>query len=189
MPSTAPAIWTCTTSTGPWPGWVRNFRKTSRTGPRLFAPRTNKDLIEEALFARRRDLFSDLGHRILRHHLDLLRGRRRRDHRPARALEGSSSRPESDGGGHGAGPQRQSDCSEFWPWQHGRREEPGSHRGTPEDPVRNRIGLHRCRPRDDQRRDPGGRGVAEVAIHPGRAYEEFDGGQGGGGSRRPLCGR
>jgi hypothetical protein len=26
-----------------------------------FAPRTNKDLIEEALFARRRDLFSDLG--------------------------------------------------------------------------------------------------------------------------------
>ena len=37
-----------------------------------------------------------------------LRGRRRRDYRPARALQRSSTRPEADGGGHGAGPERQS---------------------------------------------------------------------------------
>jgi len=34
--------------------------KDQQDGATPFAPRTNKDLIEEALFARRRDLFSDL---------------------------------------------------------------------------------------------------------------------------------
>jgi transposase len=34
--------------------------KAQQDGATLFAPRTNKDLIEEELFARRRDLFSDL---------------------------------------------------------------------------------------------------------------------------------
>jgi transposase len=41
-----------------WLGEV--LPKAQQDGATLFAPRTNKDLIEEALFARRRDLFSDL---------------------------------------------------------------------------------------------------------------------------------
>ena len=41
-----------------WLGEV--LPKDQQDGATLFAPRTNKDLIEEALFARRRDLFSDL---------------------------------------------------------------------------------------------------------------------------------
>ena len=66
-------------------------------GATPFTPRTNEDLIEEELFARRRDLFSDLDILSLFHHLDLLRGRRRRDHRPAWTLDRSSSRSEADG--------------------------------------------------------------------------------------------
>jgi hypothetical protein len=87
-----------------WLGEV--LPKAQQDGATPFAPRTNKDLIEEALFARRPVL--RFGHRVFRHHVDLLRGRRRREHRPARALERSSSRPEADGGRHGAGPERQS---------------------------------------------------------------------------------
>ena len=41
-----------------WVGEV--LPKDQQDGATSFAPRTNKDLIEEALFARRRDLFSDL---------------------------------------------------------------------------------------------------------------------------------
>ena len=41
-----------------WLGEV--LPKAQQDGPTPFAPRTNKDLIEEELFARRRDLFSDL---------------------------------------------------------------------------------------------------------------------------------
>ena len=41
-----------------WVGEV--LPKAQQNGATPFAPRTNKDLIEEALFARRRDLFSDL---------------------------------------------------------------------------------------------------------------------------------
>src|SRR5450759_2190128 len=37
-PSKVSAVWTCTTSTGPWLGWETSFRKTSRTGPRLSLP-------------------------------------------------------------------------------------------------------------------------------------------------------
>jgi len=56
-------------------------------------------------------------------------------------------------------------CSELWAGQHGRREEPGSHRGTVEEPIRNRLGVYRCRPRDDQRRDSGGSGrINELSV-------------------------
>jgi hypothetical protein len=41
-----------------WLGEV--LPKDQQDGATPFAPRTNKDLIEEALFARRRDLFTDL---------------------------------------------------------------------------------------------------------------------------------
>ena len=42
----------------PWLGEVLAGDQQDGTMP--FSPRTNKDLIEEALFARRRDLLSDL---------------------------------------------------------------------------------------------------------------------------------
>src|ERR1022692_4051968 len=167
--------------------------KAQQDGATPFAPRTHKDLIEEELFARRRDLFSDLdlvffdttsiyfegeGGETL--------GRRghSKDHRPdlKQMVVGIAA------SGAGAGPPRPSGLQRTLAGQHGRREESGSHRGTVEEPVRNRIDLHRGRPGDDQRGDPGGGGVARMAIHPGRTDEEFDGSQGGGGARRPLCG-
>jgi len=52
-------IWTYT----PLPGHGvagRVLAEDQQDGATPFSPRTNKDLIEEALFARRRDLFSDL---------------------------------------------------------------------------------------------------------------------------------
>ena len=51
---------TCITSIARWPGSARNWPKTSRTGATPFAPRCLKDVLEEDLFARRRDLFSTL---------------------------------------------------------------------------------------------------------------------------------
>ena len=112
-------------------------------GATPFAARTNKDLIEEELFARRRDLFSDLDIVFFDTTSIYFEGAggetmgqrgHSKDHR---------ARPEADGGGHGAGPERQSSLQRTLAGQHSRREEPGSHCGTLEEPVRNRIGLHR----------------------------------------------
>src|SRR5689334_16615420 len=53
--------WRCITSIAPWPGSGRSWtppRAARRTRPS--SPRAVKDQIEEALFARRRDLFSEL---------------------------------------------------------------------------------------------------------------------------------
>ena len=47
----------CITSTAPWPGSARRSRRSRK---RALAPRCVKDLIEEKLFDRRRDLFTDL---------------------------------------------------------------------------------------------------------------------------------
>src|SRR5437867_11430154 len=77
------------------------------------APRTNQDLIEEELFAQRRDLFSSLDMGVLRYHLAVLR-RRRRDRWQVRPLERPSSGSEADGCGHGAGPERKSSVHELW---------------------------------------------------------------------------
>ncbi len=60
-------------------------------GATPFTPRCTKDRIEEALFARRCDLFSGSGSGVLRHHLDLLRGTRRRDRRAIRQEQGPPS--------------------------------------------------------------------------------------------------
>jgi hypothetical protein len=76
-------------------------------GATPFAVRTNKDRIEEELFARRRDLFSSLGSGVLRHHFDLLRRRRWADPGLLLALQGSPTGPAADGGGYGDGSGRQ----------------------------------------------------------------------------------
>jgi len=125
---------------------VRNFRKTSRTGPRLSLPAPTRTSSEEALFARRRDLFSDLDIVFFDTTSIYFEGEggetigqrgHSKDHRPdlnqmvvAWVLDTTAIRSAANSG-----------------LATRRREEPGSHRGTPEDPVRNRIGLHRCRPR------------------------------------------
>ena len=68
------------------------------------APRCEKDLIEEALFARRRDLFSELGLVFMDTTSLSFEGARgeRRDAGGARLLEGPAAGPEADdpGGGH-----------------------------------------------------------------------------------------
>jgi Resolvase, N terminal domain len=54
-----------------------------------------KDVVEERLFAHRRDLLTRLD-LVFRHHQPLLRRRRRPDAGPARLQQGSSSRPAAD---------------------------------------------------------------------------------------------
>ena len=48
------------TSTGRWAGSATSCRRQEQADRTPFAPRCTKDLIEEALFARRRDLFTEL---------------------------------------------------------------------------------------------------------------------------------
>ena len=61
-----------------------------------FAPRCVKDVVEERLFAHRRDLLTPARPRVHGHHQPLLRGRRRPDARPARLQQGPSSGPAAD---------------------------------------------------------------------------------------------
>ena len=63
---------------------------------RALAPRSVKDLIEEKLFDRRRDLFTDLSIVFMDTTEPLLLRRGRRDARRARLLQGLSPRPEAD---------------------------------------------------------------------------------------------
>jgi len=46
--------------TGRWRGWENHCQRKSRRDALLFAPRCVKDLIEEKIYERRRDLFGDL---------------------------------------------------------------------------------------------------------------------------------
>jgi hypothetical protein len=62
-----------------WLGWP--LPDEQQAGATPFSPRTTKDLIEERLFSRHRDLFSTLDLVFFFRDLDLLRGRRWRDHR------------------------------------------------------------------------------------------------------------
>ena len=56
IPSLEPRTWPSSISTEPWRGWAKRLgRESSGT------PRCTKDLIEEALFDRGRDLFSEVG--------------------------------------------------------------------------------------------------------------------------------
>ena len=70
---------------------------------------------------------------LLRHHLDLLRGRGRRDARPARAQQGPSARPEADGRRDGAGRRRAADLLRAVAGQHHRRDDTDPGRGPPAD--------------------------------------------------------
>ena len=135
------AVWTCTISTGPWPGWERFFRKASRTGPRLSLPAPTRTSSRKLLFARRRDLFSDLDIVFFDTTSIYFEGEGGETIGQRGHSQRSSSRPEADGGGHGAGPERQSGLQRTLAGQHGRREELVPDRGTVEEPVRNR---HRC---------------------------------------------
>ena len=56
--STAPKGCNCIISTAPWPGSASRWP--IRTGASGLAPRCRKDVVEEALFNRRRDLFAEL---------------------------------------------------------------------------------------------------------------------------------
>ena len=56
----ASKIWTCSTSIARWAGWENRCRRTNRPEDSALGPRVRKDLIEEELFERRRDLFSGL---------------------------------------------------------------------------------------------------------------------------------
>ena len=73
--------------------------KAQQDGATPFAPRTNKDRIEEELFARRRDLFSELDLVFFDTTSIYCEGEGGETLGPARALQRSSSRPEADGGG------------------------------------------------------------------------------------------
>jgi hypothetical protein len=73
-----------------------------QAGASRFAPRTTKDLVEEALFARRRDLFSRLDLVFFDTTSLYFHGRGRRHPRPAWPLAGSSARSATDGGRPGA---------------------------------------------------------------------------------------
>lgn len=57
MPSPAPRAWPRTSSIAPWPGSAKSAPEQDGSGR---VPRTTKDLIEERLFAQRRDLLSEL---------------------------------------------------------------------------------------------------------------------------------
>ena len=50
----------CIRCIAPWRGWGNPCPRTSKQGATPFAPRCTKDAFEEALFDRRRDLFSHL---------------------------------------------------------------------------------------------------------------------------------
>ena len=129
------------------------------------------------------------GPRVLRHHVDLLRGRGRRDDRPVRALQGSSSGPEADGGGHGAGPRGPADLQRAVAGQHGRREEPGAGRRSAAQRVQGRTSLHRRRPRDDQPGDDRrNRSSAAGSTSSACACAVQGGERSSAGARRPLRG-
>ena len=142
-----------------------------------FAPRTTKDLIEEALFARRRDLFSSLDlvffdTTSLYFHgaggTTLGRHGHSRDHRPdlkqmvvGRVLDGEG-RPV---------------CTELWPGNvtDVTTPYPRSLASVESDIPRARH-LYRGRPRHDQRRHDGGARGARLVLHPRGADAKFDGG-------------
>ena len=95
---------------------------------------------------------------LLRHHLDLLRGRRRPGHRPAGLQQGPSARPLPDGRGGGARRPGAADLLRTVAGQHHRRDDADPGRRSPAESVRGPPGLHRGRPGHDQQGDDRGAG-------------------------------
>ena len=93
---------------------------------------------------------------LLRHHLDLLRGRGRPDDRPAGPQQGPSARPQADGRGGRARRPGASDLLRTVAGQHRRRDDADPRGGSPAATLRHRHGLHRGRSGDDQPGDDRG---------------------------------
>ena len=106
---------------------------------------------------------------LLRHHLDLLRGRGWPGHRPAGLQQGPSARPVPDGRGGGARRPGAADLLRTVAGQHHRRDDADPGRGSPAEAVRGAPGLHRGGPGHDQPGDDRGVGAtgAGLAVHPG----------------------
>ena len=88
------------------PGRSRCPNEAERAG----SPRCVKDVIEEALFAAAPRSVHGSGPGVLRHDLDLLRGRGRRNDRAVRPQQGSSAGPEADDRRDRAGQRRAGRC-------------------------------------------------------------------------------
>ncbi len=134
-----------------------------------FAPRCTKDLVEERLFAHRRDLFSRLDLVFMDTTSLYFEGARRADPRPPRPQQGPSPGPAPDDPG---GPDRWRRAAGLLgdvAGQCRRRHhpDPGDRPAAPA--LRDRPDLRGRRPRHDQRRDRGGARGAQAAVsarHP-----------------------
>jgi hypothetical protein len=139
--------------------------ESEQDGAGPFAPRCNKDLVEERLFQHRRDLFARLdlvfvdttslaftgagGDSFGRHGYS-------KDHRPD--LRQMMLAVVLDGEGRPV-------CSEMWPGN--TADVPAFCRRRPAAAALfDRADLHRRRPRHDQRRNPGAIGSAQAPLHP-----------------------
>jgi len=132
--------------------WLgEELAKDRQDGATPFGPRTNKDLIEEALFARRRDLFSTWTSYSSTPPRSTSRAKEARP--SASADTRKDHRPDLKQMVVGMVLDRNGDpiCSELWPGNTADVKSTGSIVERLKEPVRNRIGVHCCRPRDDQR--------------------------------------
>ena len=149
-------------------GWLgQTLPKSEQAGATPFAPRTRKDRIEEALFARRRDLLNQTLSLVFFDTTSIYfegaggetMGRRghSKDHRPdlAQMVVGVVI----DARWH-AGLQR------AVAGQHHGREEPRAHRRSAQADVSRRVGVHRGRPRHDQRGDDRRDRRPRLVLHP-----------------------
>ena len=134
-----------------------------------FAPRCIKDRIEEALFAHRRDLFTDLQLVFFDTTSIYFEGEGGQRHRPAGLQQGPSARPVPDGRRGRARRPGAADLLRTVARQHDRRDDADPGRRSPPQPLRDRPGLHRGRPGHDQQGDDRGVGAgrAGLAVHPG----------------------
>jgi len=95
----------CIISIAPWLGSAS--RSPIQAGASELTPCCRKDLVEEGLFARRRDLFRRTQRRLHGHHQPVLRGTGRRGAWSSRPFERLTARISSDDrrAGHGSGRQ------------------------------------------------------------------------------------
>jgi hypothetical protein len=124
-------------------------------GATPFAPRCVKDVLEEELFACRRDL--------------LFRGRGRPDARTARLLQGSSARSQPDDPGRAPRRRRPAGVHGDVAGKHRRREQPDPGDRSLAAPLPHQPRLRRRRPRHDQRRDDRRTRSATPALRARRA--------------------
>ena len=165
--SRAPMTWSCTNCTAPWGGWVSRWRQANRTAARW--RRCTKDVIEEQLFARRRDLFSQLDIVFFDTTSLYFEGEGGADPRRARPQQGPSSRLAPDGGRGGARWRRAAAVLRDVAGQHRRRDHLAAGGRSPATALRHWRGLRRRRPRHDLRGNRGRPGGRRPAVHFGGA--------------------